>query len=139
MGRVIHTASTGKTRNQLRRTIAELLRHLSTKQSVDEDTKDMVAAIVFSLREIEAGIESSAQAWEKRDYWMKADAFRLEWEWVGNTANNLTAMVHNDDWDEMPQMMIALLPRFADINIAKFTRKADIWAGAHGQLMQEKA
>ncbi|MEL7236893.1 MAG: hypothetical protein AAGK74_20485, partial [Chloroflexota bacterium] len=125
MGRVIHTASTGKTRNQLRRTIAELLRHLSTKQGVDDEAKDMVAAIVFCLREIAAGIDSSAAAWEKRDYWIKADNFRMEWAWVGNTADNLTAMVHSGEWEEMPQMMIQLFPRFADINIAKFTRKAD--------------
>ncbi len=137
MGRVIHTASTGKTRAQLRRTIAELLRRLSSKSEVDDETKDMVAAIVFCLREIDEGIQSSAAAWEKRDYWVKADNFRMEWRWVGQEANSLASIIHDDDWDELPQTMIRLLPRFADIKIAKFTRKPDTWQNAYDELQKE--
>lgn len=137
MGRVIQTASTGKTRNQLRRTIAELLRRLSQKQGIDDDAKDMVAAIVYCLRGIDAGIESSAAAWEKRDYWLKADSFRMEWQWVSDTADQLTDMMQADDWDSLPQIMVTLIPRFADIKVAKFTRKPDTWEGAHSELMAE--
>jgi hypothetical protein len=137
MGRVIHTASTGKTRNQLRRTIAELLRRLSGKNDVDDETKDMVAAIVFCLREIDAGIQSSAAAWEKRDYWVKADHFRMEWRWVPQEADALTEIVHTDEWDELPQAMIRLLPRFADVNVAKYTRKPDTWQNAYEELCRE--
>ena len=137
MGRVIHTSSTGKTRNQLRRTIAELLRRLSTKQQVDDEVKDMVAAIIICLQEIDAGIDSSAKAWEKRDYWIKADNFRMEWQWVNTLADELTEMAKNDDWEQMPQMMAKLFPRFSDVNVAKFTRKADAWQGAYDALMSE--
>lgn len=139
MGRVIHTASTGKTRNQLRRTIAELLRRLSQKQGIDDDVKDMASAIVFCLREIDAGIDSSATAWEKRDYWIKADNLRMEWMWVDQVADEITTIVHNEQWDDLPQVMIQLMPRFADINIAKLTRKPDTWHGAYHQLLSEKA
>lgn len=139
MARVIHTQSTGKTRNQLRRTIAELLRRLSQKQGVDDEVKDMVAAIVFCLREIDAGIDSSAAAWEKRDYWVKADNLRMEWLWVSQLADDLTEMIHNEAWDDMPQYMVKLMPRFADVNVAKFTRKPDVWQHAYDEIMKEKA
>lgn len=139
MGRVIHTASTGKQRNQLRRTIAEILRRLSQKTSVDDETKDMVATIVFCLRGIDDGIDSSARAWEKRDYWMKAEGLRKEWLWVSSHVDSLTDMMHSDNWDDLPMMLVKLLPYFSDINIAKFTRNPDVWEGAYDQLMDENS
>ena len=81
MGRVVNTNNPGKVRNQLMRTSAELLRHLSQKTELDNEAKDMAARLVFCLREIEDGIESSAMAWEKRDYWVKAEQLRQRWAW----------------------------------------------------------
>ena len=68
MGRVVNTESNGKQRNQLRRTIAEMLRHLSQKSTIDDEAKDMLATIVLCLRQINDGIDESTVAWEKRDY-----------------------------------------------------------------------
>jgi hypothetical protein len=139
MGRVINIDSTGKNRNYHRRTIAELLRRLSQQQDITDETRDMVAAVVFSLRAIDAGIESSAAAWEKRDYWIKADNFRSEWGWVGQVASDITQMAHDDQWENLPQIMAQLIPRFADIKVAKFTRKPELWRGAYDELMGEKS
>ena len=76
MGRVINPESAGKLRNQHMRTVAELIRLLGQKPSIDADARDMVAKIIFCLREIDSGIEASAEAWEKRDYYMKAEELR---------------------------------------------------------------
>ncbi|MEO0565000.1 MAG: hypothetical protein AAF125_23035 [Chloroflexota bacterium] len=138
MGRVINTASTGKQRNQLRRTIAELLRRLSQKQDIDDDTKNMVAMIALCLREIDEGIDDSVRAWEKRGYWIKADQFRQEWMWVRDTAKSITKMIHDDNWAEMPMMIMQLIPSFSDVNVAKLTRTPDLWANAYGTIMSEK-
>ena len=54
MGRVVNTNNPGKIRNQLMRTSAELLRHLSQKSEMDDEAKDMVARLMFCLRAIEA-------------------------------------------------------------------------------------
>lgn len=136
MGRVVNTDSTAKRRNQERRTIAELLRRLSQKQGVDEDVKDMVAAIIRSLNAIDDGIESSAAAWEKRDYWMKAEGLRREWAWVSLLADEFTNMIREENWDDLPNMLIKLLPRFADIQVKKFTRTPDDWEGAYDELQK---
>ena len=95
MSRVINTDSTGKKRNQLMRTSAELLRHLTQKNAVDAETKDMIALLVYCLREIEAGIDQSAAAWEKRDYWMKAEEFRERWRWVDMMSDDLQRMLYS--------------------------------------------
>lgn len=138
MSRVINPDSTGKQRSQLMRTAAEILRHLSQKSEVDAQAKDMAAALVFCLREIDGGIEQSAAAWEKRDYWMKAEEFRQKWRWAGAMADALQAIIFADDWSQMPPMMVKLLPYVADIKITKFTRKETAWQGAYQRLLREK-
>lgn len=137
MSRVINTNSPTKIRNQNRRTIAEILRHLSQKAAVDPETKDMAAMMVFLLREIEQGVEQSAQAWEKRDYWMKAERFMREWAWAGEMAANLEDVVRNEAWDLLPRLMAELFPKFADIQIKTMTRPTTIWQNAYTKLVAE--
>ena len=138
MSRVINTDSTGKQRNQLMRTIAEILRHLSQKKEIDGDVKDMSAMLVYCLREVEAGIDQSATAWEKRDYWMKAEELRQRWYWVGDMADQIQSMIFSDNWPLMPQMMMKLLPHVADIKITKLTRSESMWEGTFERLLREK-
>lgn len=138
MGRVINTDSTGKNRNQQMRTGAELLRRLSQKSDIDDEVKDMVAALIYTLREVADGIDSSAAAWEKRDYWMKADELRMRWDWTAGIADQLAALVYEDRWGDLPQMMVKLFPRFNDIKVTKMTRKEDAWMGAYARLMREQ-
>ncbi len=138
MSRVINTDSTGKQRNQQMRTAAEILRRLSQKQAIDDDVKDMVATLVYCFNEIALGIDQSAEAWEKRDYWMKAEELRQKWGWAGDMSDQLKAMLYADDWTQLPQMMIKLLPRVADIKITKLTRKESDWEGAYQRLMRDK-
>jgi hypothetical protein len=138
MSPVINTDSTGKERNQLMRTAAEILRRLSQKTEIDSDVKNMLALLVYCFREIEAGIDQSATAWEKRDYWVKAEELRQRWSWPGDTADQIQAMIFNEDWNRMPPIMVKLLPRFADIKITKLTRSESMWEGVYDKLMREK-
>ena len=138
MSRVINTDSTGKKRNQYMRTGAELLRRLSQKETLDAEVPDMVSQLVFCLREIDEGIDQSARAWEKRDYWMKAEEFRQRWYWVSDLADQLQMLVFDDEWDRLPELMIKLLPHFSDIKVNKFMRKEGSWDGFYKRLLQEK-
>jgi hypothetical protein len=137
MSRVINIDNPTKRRNHNRRTIAELLRRLSQKPTIDDDAKDMAATIVFSLQDISAGVEQTALAWEKRDFWMKAERFVRQWEWAVESAANIEDVIRNDSWDLLPELLADLFPRFADIQIKTMTRKADTWRGAYEQLMAQ--
>jgi hypothetical protein len=138
MSRVINTDSTGKQRNQLLRTIAELLRHLSQKPTFDNTSRDMLALLVYCLREIDSGIDESAKAWEKRDYWMKAEDLRRRYMWVNDMADQLQQMCFQDEYAGLPNLMMKLLPHVADIKVTKFTRTEALWAGAYDRLLREK-
>ena len=137
MGRVINTNSPGKRRNHLMRTIAELLRRLAQKQSGDDDTRDMLATIVFCLRDIDSTIIESIQAWEKRGYWQKADKFQQQWGWAEQMSHKIEKLVLNDEWDTLPDVLMQLFPHFAGIEINKMTRKPDVWEGAYDELLAE--
>jgi hypothetical protein len=138
MGRVINPDNAGKQRTQHMRTAAEILRRLSQKTDLDSEARDLVSALVFLFRDIDEGIEVSAAAWEKRDYWMKSEELRRRWGWPGRMADELKAMVLGDKWEQLPTMLVKLLPYFADIKITKLTRDDSEWLGSHARLMQEK-
>lgn len=137
MSRVINTDGPGKRRNQNMRTGAELLRHLSQKTSIDDETKDMVALLVLVLQEIAEGIDESARAWEKRDYWMKAEKFRQRWDWSQHLSDQLLALILEDDWQRLPELMVKLLPHFSHIKINRFMRSESLWQGVYERLLRE--
>lgn len=137
MSRVINTQSPTKIRNQLRRSIAEMLRRLSQKPEVDQDAKDMTAMIVFMLKELKSGVEKSVEAWEKRGYWMKAERFLRDWEWTAVAAANIEDVIRNNAWDLLPELLADLFPRFADIQIKSMTRKPSLWRGAYQKLIAQ--
>ncbi len=135
MARVINTNSPGKRRNAHMRTCAEILRHLSQQQQVNQQTKDMVAMLVYCLRGINDTVEESITAWEKRGYWKKADDFQQKWWWSSLMAGTIEELLRNDNWDRLPETMMKLYPHFAAIQINKLTRDPADWEGAHRRLI----
>jgi hypothetical protein len=137
MGRVITVDGTGTERNRLRRTIAEALRLLGQKEAIDDEARDLAALIVYSLRQIAQGVDTSAKAWEKRDYYMKADRFRSEWEWVDRSVKELEDILRQGRWNHLSVALAKLIPRFSDIKLTKMTRSPDLWHGCYQRFLKE--
>ncbi|MCU0464485.1 MAG: hypothetical protein MUF38_07920 [Anaerolineae bacterium] len=137
MGRVVNTNDPGKRRNALMRDGAELLRHLMLQTTITDEAKDMLAQLVYTLREVDEGIEESAKAWEKRDYWMKAEEFRARWMWAGSTSDELRQLIRREDWAVLPMFLVKLMPKFSEVTVTKFTRDESLWRGAYMRLKQE--
>lgn len=137
MSRIIHTYSPGKRRNQLRRTIAEMLRRLTLKSELDEEAKDMAATLVLALREISQTVEESTVAWEKRNYFLKADRFRRQFEWIPVHVKRLGQLITQERWEQLPPELAMLAPYFKDIRVIKLTRPPSTWEGNYHLLKQE--
>jgi len=137
MSRVISIEAPGKIRNQHRRTIAEALRRLSQKPQLDGEAKDLAALIVFSLHGMADTVDQAIDAWEKRDYWMKAERFREQWRWLEPTADELGAVIYDGRWEQLPAVLAQLMGYFADVKVKKLTRKPALWRGAYERFMQE--
>lgn len=139
MSRVVKLDGPGKLRNQLMRTGAEVIRLLGQKTALDDEARDMAALLVYCLYQINDGIDDSAQAWEKRDYWVKAEQFRARWSWAGRAASELEQIVLNETWEQLPAFIVKMLPQFKDIKIVKLTRTASLWQGAYQRLLRERS
>jgi hypothetical protein len=137
MSRIISTDGPGKARHHHRRTIAEAMRRLSRKPRFDDEAKDLSAAIVFSLLEIADSVDRTTEAWEKRDYYMKAERFREQWRWVEPLTDELSAVLYEARWQELPGVLAGLAPHFADIRVKKLTRNPGAWKGAYARFMED--
>jgi hypothetical protein len=136
LSRIIATESVGQRRHKLRRTIAEALRRLATKSSFDQESLDLAALIVFSLRKLEEGVEQTATAWEKRDYYLKADRFRRQWDWLDETAYALETALLLGPQARVPEILATLFPKFGDITIGRYTRSSALWEGCYQRLQK---
>ena len=133
MSRVINPESAGRNRARLMQWIALACAQLMKERSLDTRA-DELAFIVAALEEIAAGIDASTAAWEKRDYWLKADQFRRQWEWTGRSAQRLRAAIERTNTSEAVAALAALAPRLAGVALPKRLPKEMPWKGAHEKL-----
>lgn len=87
--RVFRAESGSSKRNRMLRQIATALRYAAEGQPGREETWDLLAFVVLCLDEIEDTVHRAAEAWERRDYWVKADRYRHTWSWVRTSASGL--------------------------------------------------
>jgi hypothetical protein len=137
LSRVINTNAPGPRRNQALRTVAEALRHLREKPSLDAEAKDLAAVIALSLNEVAATVEESATAWDDRNYYLKADKFRRDWMWASQAARELGSLIRTGRWEALPPALAKVLPHVAEITVTKFTRTPADWQGAYARLMAQ--
>ena len=134
MSRVINPDSVGKERTRLTKSIVLCIRELAKQSQVTPDAKDMASFIALALQSISEGIEVSVVAWEKRDYWVKADKFRMEWMWAGQLAEKMKAAVLGDDWATIAMLMPQIASKFGKVIVSDNHRLGKPWAGAYTLL-----
>ena len=134
MSRLINPDSAGKDRTRLSKAIVLSIRELARQKDVTSETKDLAAFIALALQAIAAGIDASVIAWEKRDYWVKADRFRMDWMWTGQFAEKMKTAVLNDDWATIAMLMPQIAQKFSKIVVSENHRLGKPWVGAYLQL-----
>jgi hypothetical protein len=131
---VINPDSVGKERTRLTKGIVLCIRQLAKQAKVTPETKDQAAYIALALQGIADGIDVSVAAWEKRDYWVKADKFRMEWMWAGQLAAKMKEAVLGDDWATIAMLMPQIAQRFNKIEVSDNHRLGTPWTGAYTLL-----
>ncbi len=134
MSRVINPDSVGKERTRLTKGIVLCMRELAKQTAVTPEAKDLAAYIALALQAISEGIDVSVVAWEKRDYWVKADKFRMEWMWAGQSAQKMKTAVLTDDWAAVAMLMPQIAARFSKIIVSDNHRLGKPWVGAYTLL-----
>jgi hypothetical protein len=95
LGRVIHTTNPTRQRNAVLKNMASAIRNYSRSQKTDESTAELATNLINGLQEIHDSVDQTAGAWEKRDYWLKADAFRRQWSWAEKFLSGLKAALES--------------------------------------------
>jgi len=130
LSRVINPETAGKQRKQLARSVVLCIRELSKQTEVTSESKDMAAYIVLALREMYDTVETSVVAWEKRGYWVKADRFRLEWEWSQTLSNKMYQALMSDDWVGVAMLLAQIAQKLNKEQIPARHRMGTPWVGA---------
>ncbi len=134
MSRVINPNSAGKERTRMTRAIALAVREMAKKKAVDSEARDLAAFISLALDAVAETIEPSVAAWEKRNYWVKADKFRMEWRWAKKYAEEMRKAVLNDDWATVTQVAMQVAMKLQKIKISDKHRMGRPWQGSWGKL-----
>jgi len=135
---VVNPDGVGKQRDRLMKGVTLALRTVASRSQVDAETRDLVAFVVLALNEIHATIDVTCLAWEKRDYWLKADQFRREWGWAGRTAEKIERVVLGDQWQDLPVQMVELSKHLEKVNLPKRNTLGTPWVGAYKKLAEER-
>ncbi len=138
MTRIIKTSTPGKERAQLSKAIIITIREFMRQKEPNQSTNDMIAFIIMALKHIAIGIDKSVEAWEKRGYWVKADKYRMEWQWSGKYANELESAFQKENWTAIPNYLIEIMGKFNDIKVSDRHRMGKPWQGAHKEYLSSK-
>lgn len=130
MTQIIKTSTPGKERSRLSKAIVITIRNFMRQESPDDETNDMLAFIILALKEISDGIDKSVAAWEKRGYWVKADQYRLEWQWAGEMAAKLQTAFQKEDWQKIAGLLIETMEKFSNIKVSDRHRMGKPWKNA---------
>ncbi len=137
MSRVIKTGSAGKDRLLLEKGIILAIHELSKQAGMDDTTRDLLAYIALSLQAIGETIEESVAAWEKRDYWLKADRYRMEWSWTVTLGEEMQKAILDEDWGKVVQITAQVTQRLSKTKIAQRNRLGTPWMGSYQKLINQ--
>ncbi len=134
LSRVINPDSAGKERTRLTKGIVIAIREFAKQSEPGMDSRDQAAFIALALEIISGTIDISVAAWEKRDYWVKADKFRMEWAWAGPYAEKMKQALLNDDWGRVAQIAAQTAQKLSRVNVPPGHRLGRPWVGSWNEL-----
>jgi hypothetical protein len=136
MSRVINPNAAGKERTRLTKAIVITIRELAKQSEPSDAARDMAAFIAGALKTIAEGIDVSVAAWEKRNYWVKADRFRMDWAWAGQLGEKMKTAVIEDDWANIAMLSAQIAQKLHKVKVSERHRMGKPWVGAWDKLYE---
>jgi len=137
LSRIINPDNAGKERTRLTKAVVLAIRELGRQTDPGIESRDLAAFIVLALGIIAKTIDVSVAAWEKRDYWVKADKFRMDWAWAGNLAGRMQFALLEEDWDGVALIAGQVAGKLNKVTVPAGHRLGKPWVGAWQQLNQK--
>ena len=134
MSRVINSESAGKDRTRLTKTVVIAIRELLRQKEASDLSRDLIACILMSLDGIYDTVDASVEAWEKRGYWLKADRFRMDWQWTKLLADQMRPLVMAENYPELIPLMVQVLQALDNVKVSDNHRLGTPWTGKWAEL-----
>ncbi|MFC2063636.1 hypothetical protein ACFLXB_00880 [Chloroflexota bacterium] len=134
MSRIINQDGPGKERKLLSRAIVIAIRKLAEQDEFNFETQDLLAFIILSLDSITKTVERTVYVWEKRDYWLKADRFRLDWSWSENCSIELKKAYKGKDIIGITTTIAKIGQKLSKVKVSDRNRMGAPWKGCRGLL-----
>jgi hypothetical protein len=135
LGRLIKTGSASKDRILLEKGIILAIRELAVQTGMDSNTRDLLAYIALSLKAMSETIDESVAAWEKRGYWIKADHYRMEWNWTTSWGEEMKQAILKEDWGIVAKITAQVTQKLSTVKIAQKNRLGTPWTGSYKRLI----
>jgi hypothetical protein len=128
----------GNQRNRLLKAIVISIRELMKQTKPDGKTRDLAAFISSALLAVDETVERTVTPWEKRNYWVKADNFRLEWAWVKTLGEEMRTATLAEDWPAVAGLAASMGAKLTKIQVSDRHRMGTPWVGAWEKLLEEQ-
>ena len=138
MSRVINPASAGKERNLLTKSVVLAIRELAQQSEPGAESRDLAAFMALALATIFETIDVTVAPWEKRDYWVKADKFRMDWAWSGQYAEQIKQAIYKDDWENIARIAAQTAQKLNKVTVPTGHHLGRPWAGAMSELQKKE-
>ena len=110
--------------------LAMALRWAIQQEASNSGMQDLTAFVIMALSEINASVARTAEAWEKRGYWLKADRFVHQWSWVSRAKHDLDTALSEADVAGIAQAFARLAPHLAQVASPRRLPSEPPWEGA---------
>jgi hypothetical protein len=138
VSRIIAVDGTGTERTRLSKSIVVALRELMKQKAPDAHSCDLVAYISLALLQIDANVEKTVGAWEKKDYWLKADKFRMQWSWAKSQGSRLGEALEKDDWGSIAMLAANIGQKLSNVKVSENHRLGTPWEDAYRKMQENK-
>ncbi|MGA9531981.1 MAG: hypothetical protein WBR18_04630 [Anaerolineales bacterium] len=110
--------------------MASVLRYAADNTPDEPEQQDLLAYVGLALKEIVESVGQSAEAWEKRGYWVKADRFREEWRWAEDVLGAASRALEVGHDGEVIDVFTSLLNPLQGVAPYKRPQDQPSWQGA---------
>lgn len=131
MSRIIRTKSGAAERKSLLQQLQAAGAVIGESQPELDELWDLLSFMALKLAEIQTSVEATVEAWEKRDYWLKAERFRTDWLWVNSLLSRVELMLAESESKASSRDIDQILADLGKQPAQKAKLQGRPWEGAH--------
>ncbi len=130
MSRVLRPQSAASERRKLLQSLKLAVLASSGQTHSKNESRDLAAFTLKVLEELGESVKTTASAWEKRGYWVKADKFMAQWSWIEPSLRQVADAIERGEIQSHSMIAQKLEPHLEDVKLSSRILNQKPWEGA---------